>query len=162
MNTESARANIDNFNKVFSAGNNTNATWLEGLNNISIELDKMFQSAIPSAKNIVITTPAGSLHIPETNNMAHSIAISVSKYWANTITPNGSPVKCRGIDSVTNTAASIVSPIENGLLAIAGPEFKTPNYNKFISVIYNAVCSIIWTIKESDSDCSSTLTATVS
>lgn len=130
-------------------------------------LDKNFQSASPSLENIDITTPKGSLNFgsckqSDVSTMASRIGKGVADYWAKTIEPTGTPQGCKKIVAVTNTASSIASTITSQLLSAADNVESLPPYSKMVNIIITSVKTIVWTVTESDSDCSSTFTVTIS
>ena len=144
-----------------SAIKGTDSVLLVTLNTI---LDAGFQQAIPTQLNVDITTPAGTLNIPygSSYDMAKNIGVECARYWSDTIATTGAPQSCAGIDSISNTAGSIATIIETGLLALGTGVRRDPPYVDFVDVIYNAVKTIVWTVNESDALlCSATLTVTV-
>lgn len=133
---------------------------------IEKSLDKNFQSATPTFKNIDITTPKGSLNFGSCEQsdiftLAQRIGSGVADYWAKTIEPTGIPQSCGGIAQVTNTASTIAPLITGQLLASANNQISLPPYSNMVSIIITSVKTIIWTVVESSSNCSSTYTVTV-
>lgn len=128
-------------------------------------IDDGFQQATPSAPNIDITAPAGTLMFEAVGDsgMAAEIGTKCAAYWAAAITPTGTPVSCSSIASVSNDAAKIADVISSGLMALTGStEPLVPAYYDFVDVIYGAVQTIVWTITETGAECNATLSATVS
>lgn len=161
MNTILTAINIDHAYQQFVTSDNTQSTFTEMLDIISTELDTMFQTAIPSVTSVDITTPAGSLNIPVSNNMANTIAVKVADYWALTILPTGIPINCSNIINITNTATIIIPIIESGLLSLYKGNVITPHYKDFVDIIANAVKTIIWTVVEVGPLCTSTHVVTL-
>ena len=133
-------------------------------------LDNAFQAATKSLTNFDITPPADTLHFPLTNLNGvkiltpENIGLTCANYWSLAIA-KGSPEKCSGIDSVENDASKIAAPIASELRALCFrsiTSMSTPYYFEFIDIIFRNVKTIVWTIKESSSKCSSTLTGNVS
>jgi len=112
-------------------------------------IDEDFQKGITSLKNVDITTPAGTLDFKEgpVSEMARNIATGCYEYWSKTIEPTGSPEEDE-IVSVSNDAEKIIEPIVTRLLAIGGNKSVSPSYIEFITVIYEEVMKIQWTVEE--------------
>jgi len=117
---------------------------------LSSILDVDFQKATPSAVNIDITTPEGSLDIGYTNSpdMPKVIGQHVADYWAITIQPSGTPLKDT-IVAVVNDAAKIAEPIESGIKSLQSGN-GSPAYDDLIEVIFSNVKTIVWEIEETD------------
>lgn len=120
-------------------------------------LDDGFQAAVPSMLNVDITTAAGSLSFPTvTNTYAYAALIgqACADYWAINVALTGVPQNiCTSVPSaivgVSNTAASIASIIEAGLLALGTPNADSqPYFEAFVGVIFDAVMTITWTVNE--------------
>jgi len=122
-------------------------------------LDAEFQKAIPTYMNVDITTPKGTLSFEDVTGLTIEnvwrIARDVEKYWAKTIELTGEPQKCDEIKEVKNDSKKIIEPIATQLLSLYQGSIETPSYFKFCSIIITNVKTIIWNVKESDSDCSS-------
>jgi hypothetical protein len=136
----------------------------EYLDFLQTVLDTDFQKATTSLKNFLINPPAGSLYFEYTTpyDMPRIIGVECARYWSQAI-GFGDPESCRQIDSVENDASKIAKPIEDELRnLITTRDLLTPYYYRFVDIIYRNVKTIEWTIIESDSDCDSTFTGTVS
>lgn len=120
------------------------------LQTLSSILDADFQKATPTASNIDISTPAGSLNIVYTNSpdMAKVIGQHVAAYWAKTTQPSGGPVK-DAIESVSNNASGIAGPIESGIRNLKSGNGSLA-YNDIVEVIFSNVKTIVWEITETD------------
>ena len=162
-----ATANLCNNNIQPLLLSKTEFAFMAMLENI---LDNAFQASTKSLTNFDITPPAGTLHFPLTllNGVKiltpENIGSTCANYWSLAIA-KGSPVSCNGIDSVINDASKIAAPIASELRALSYKSItsiSTPYYFEFIDIIFRNVKTIVWTIKESDSTCNSTLTGTVS
>jgi len=132
-------------------------------------LDNAFQEATPNLKNFLLTAPAGSLNFPLTDLNGNkiltpeNIGLECSRYWELTITP-GEPESCNGIDNIENDASKISSPIASKIAALNNRSMttlSTPYFKELIDIIFDNVKTIVWTINESSTSCSSTLTGNV-
>ena len=124
---------------------------------ISIVLDKEFQKATRSNPNFLINPPAGSLDIlsclkiySEVNiarNFAVCIGNKVAAYWAKAI---GIGQACHRdyVNSVTNDAAKIASPIAKGLIELTYKKIQVPYWLDFANVIISNVKTIQWSVVE--------------
>jgi len=84
----------------------------------------------------------------------------ISEYWAAQLI-QGTPSYCSSISSISNDASKIASPIDDYLAQLGIMNESSPYYEHLFSFIENQVNSIIWTISESGSNCSSTYSAVV-
>ena len=84
------------------------------------------------------------------------LAAKISEYWQAQLTP-GTPIS-GGIQNITNDAAKIQAPIENYLCTLGTMTETTPYYEHLFQFIELQVKTIIWTVTESLSTYTVTIT----
>lgn len=140
-------------------------------------LDNAFQNATKSITSFDISPPAGSLHFPLSTSEVRgnsftfitpeAIGSECARYWSLAIAP-GDPVSCQRVVSVINDAPKIAGPIATRIRAMmtaasTGINYE-PEYFNLVTIIYEEVSKINWTVVEDtpSSSCNTTLTGNVS
>lgn len=125
-------------------------------------IDDGFQAAAPSMSNVDISPAAGTFTLPVAGGgiTPDAIGQACADYWALAI-GKGSPAVLSQVNSVSNDAAKIAAPITASLVAMDRSAYSTPYYYDFVTAIYAEILTIVWTVVESDSNGSTTLTVNV-